>query len=96
MSRFNINDEVLVKLTDLGRARLQLNHEELFAVGVRKHPYAPPKETDGWSRWQLWTLMREFGPHVRNGGLLMFETEIEIPEHQWWSETELRYYPDGH
>lgn len=65
---FNINHYVRVKLTDHGRGLLA------------QMQYAPPftEDADGWSEWQLWELMRTFGPHVYMGGNLVFETVIEI------------------
>jgi hypothetical protein len=40
----------------------------------------PPKEdAEGWSEWQLWVLMQEFGPHMGLGFLAVIETEIEVP-----------------
>lgn len=78
---FNINDNVRVKLTDYGRECLRRNHDELFArVGQKpNYPYQPPMETDGWSQWQLWDLMRELGPYVGVGFRhTPFETNIII------------------
>jgi hypothetical protein len=78
--KFNINEYVRVKLTPEGRAA----HAADFAADSTKfgfaHPYTPPQEdAEGWSRWQLWVLMKEFGPHIYLGGPAMFETEIDIP-----------------
>lgn len=81
--KFNINFDVRVKLTDLGRTIHKKNHEDLFAPYGSKFPYTPPIETlDGWSTWKLWDLMHEFGKHVYNGCKPPFETEIDIPENQ--------------
>lgn len=78
--RFNINDEVMVRLTDEGRRRLKANHDNLFADWSRPPEYRAPEERKGgWSKWQLWVLMNEFGPHMRHGGDCFFETAIEIP-----------------
>lgn len=48
-----------------------------------KHPnppiYTPPKEdASGWSKWQLWSLMEAFGPHIHLGSENCFETTIEM------------------
>lgn len=81
--KFNINDEVRVRLTDVGRAIHRKNHDDLFkAWGARgvMPEYRPPKEDPGgWSTWQLWDLMHEFGRHCYNGAKIPFETEIDIP-----------------
>lgn len=81
---FNINHEVKVRLTVAGRAAHRKNHEDLKDWATKHgakewHAYAPPKEDEnGWSKWQLWCLMQQFGPYLRNGGDVPFETEIEI------------------
>lgn len=76
---FNINHEVRVKLTDVGRAAHRRNHNELFWPHADKIAYTPPVEdADGWSTWQLWELMHELGKLCRNGAKVPFETEIEF------------------
>ena len=67
--KFNINHTVKIKLTDHGRAILNRQRPSLLDRLV---------EVDGWSEWQFWVLMQEFGNHVYNGCQLPFETEIEI------------------
>lgn len=77
---FNINDYVQVRLTEHGRACLRKQYYEL-AVAYKGNPpfaYSPPKEVDGWSRWQAWELMRDLGPHFSHGGDVPFETTIRI------------------
>jgi repressor LexA len=68
----NLNDKVRVKLNDLGR--------EIHKKENDDHPeYQPPEEDEnGWSEWQLWTLMRTFGPHMNLGVKVPFETTIEL------------------
>jgi hypothetical protein len=73
--RFNINDRVRVKLTDLGRKIHRENWEPIVAPRAY-HPRDEDK--DGWSEWQMWELMNMFGPHLANGSPVPFETEIEI------------------
>lgn len=71
---FNINDTVRVKITEKGHALLRKDHEEFFAKLASKRPYEPPKEdAEGYSRWQLWSLMQSFGPHISLG----FETPFD-------------------
>lgn len=69
--RFNINSPVRVRLTAKGRDYLRSAHNAF---------YLPKEDENGWSDWQLWTLMQAFGPHVGPGFDNMFETEIEIVE----------------
>ncbi len=69
---FNINRYVMVQLTDLGREICRKNRAEekerlarLGASFLKSHFGGPPMENpDGWSRWQLWKLMEEFGPYL--------------------------------
>lgn len=77
--KFNINSEVRVRLTDHGRALHRRAWNELNAKCGGKFPFAyePPKEdADGWSRWQLWCLIGDFGPHLFMGCQMPFEAEI--------------------
>lgn len=74
---FNINEHVLIKLTDAGRKILEAQHAKLYAPA--HVPYTPPKEVDGWSEWQLWDLMSTFGPCMHLGmHQVPFETTIRI------------------
>lgn len=77
--RFNINHTVKVRLTDKGRETHHVNHVWLFRNWKEPPEYVRPKEDEGgWSEWQLWDLMKEFGPGLYNGCNIPFETEIEI------------------
>lgn len=79
--RFNINRTVKVRLTEHGRAIHRKNHDELMGEIASEYPYTPPVEDSaGWSTWQMWVLMREFGPFIGNGFVAPLETEIEIPD----------------
>ncbi len=81
---FNINDNVMVKLTGFGRQKLRENHDHLFLFispeYLEKHPYKPVKEDkDGWSKWQLWHLMEELGQYCHLGmNDQPFNTNIKI------------------
>lgn len=82
--KFNINDKVRVRLTDLGRKTLAVlrakANEDMVAAygpGIPLRPIAVP-EVDGWSEWQLWDLMATLGEFCGNGLPLMFETEIDL------------------
>lgn len=80
---FNVNERVRVKLTDYGRQALERQDAELWAS--IKHPapppYTPPKEdAEGWSEWQLWSLMQDLGHLCRMGGPTPFETTIQLVE----------------
>ena len=73
---FNINDKVRVRLTTKGRAIHAKNHAAEFArvPGLSQWSYKPPTEdADGWSEWQMWRLMEQFGGHSVNGMPQCFE-----------------------
>lgn len=79
----NFNDYCWVRLTDEGRAI----HRRLFDELVAAYPkvdtlkYEPPTDTHGWSRFQLWELMHDFGKYCYNGQMkLPFGTEILFVE----------------
>lgn len=77
----NINDQVLIRLTDHGRECLLKNYDQLKAIHGGKFPFPfklPKEDNEGRSRWQLWRLLEEFGPHMHMGSKLPFETKISI------------------
>lgn len=74
MKEFNLNSKVRVRLTDYGRERLRIDT-------IRYCKYTPCKEdSEGWSVWQMWSLMEKLGGYVHMGGQLPFEPTIEIIE----------------
>jgi hypothetical protein len=78
--KFNVNDEVRVKLTSFGRSihRLQWEAREQ-SVRELLGAYEPPiEDSEGWSTWQLWELMHSFGAHCFNGCIIPFEMQIDI------------------
>jgi hypothetical protein len=76
MPEFNLNNKVRVKLTDAGRAALKRDHALFWSAQGCTMPYLPPKEdADGWSEWQLWSLMSALGNLVFSN---VMETSIQI------------------
>ena len=74
----NMNDCVWVRLNAKGRKIHRQNFERL---GITTFDYTPPEETNGWSKFQLWVLMSEFGRHVYNGCELPFvDTTIALTD----------------
>jgi hypothetical protein len=65
---FNLNETVKVKLNDHGRSILRENHDRFIGthhVPEKMVKYTPPKEDEnGYSSWQFWHLMKEFGQHM--------------------------------
>lgn len=79
--KLNINDYVKVKLTAHGKAILKQQHKEFVAAYPKiGYKFNLPEETDGWSRWQLWSLMETFGSSMGLGCKMPFETIIDIVE----------------
>jgi hypothetical protein len=66
---FNVNWYVRVRLTYTGRAHLR----KVWPIYRSK-----VEEPDGWSRWQLWSLMETFGAAMYLGCDPPFETTIEL------------------
>lgn len=79
--KININDIVLVKLTEAGEMLLKQNHEDFRRSVPKIGSYHPPKKDDqGRTSFQLWDLMNTFGYQLTLGSShLPFETDIEIP-----------------
>jgi len=79
--KFNINDEVRVRLTDIGREiyfhKNDKMNERIHCFKGKPFPQKFPEEdADGWYTTQLWELMKLFGRHINMGSKNPFETEI--------------------
>ena len=68
--KFNINNDVLVKLTPAGRGIVLFNGDEKMSNFK--------EDKDGHIKIQLWVLMSYFGKHFYLGCNPPFETEIEL------------------
>lgn len=81
--KFNVNNSVRVRLTDTGHDVLERNHRALF-TGYPEREFPEMRQVvedaNGWSEWQLWDLMSQFGTSLYNGCDVPFETEIEITD----------------
>ena len=64
--KFNINHDVLIKLTSYGR-KILLDKNEKYI-----------EDNDGWSKWQLWDLMNIFGPYMKMGCNNPFDLSIKF------------------
>lgn len=85
MKQFNINSTVKVKLTEYGKQMLERDHIEFWGARgqLDKFPYKPPKtDADGYTKFQLWSLMEKFGKYCGLGCKLPFETVILIDENE--------------
>ena len=77
--KFNINNEVRVRLTGTGKAILQKKYDDFHArfPHVTK-PQLPQEDARGFSTWQMWDLMQTFEGHIGMGIDNPYELEIEI------------------
>jgi hypothetical protein len=82
MKKFNINSEVKVRLTDVGRSLHKKSWEELYSIDNTRIPsYIPPQEDEqGYSRFVMWELMQIFGSYLTMGCEIPFETTVLIDE----------------
>jgi len=79
--QFNVNRTVKVKLTEYGRECLRRNYDELSAGynGKLKWEFELPKEdAEGWSKWQMHSLMEQLGRYMRLGCACPFDPNIRI------------------
>jgi hypothetical protein len=81
MRKLSMNDRVFVKLTEHGRQLMLQNYTTFWAGRVAPYKFKLPQEDeDGWSRWQLWMLMEEFGQHIHIGMRNPFDLTICLEE----------------
>jgi hypothetical protein len=77
--KFNVNHNVRVKLNKNGLAELKKQHDELRREIPRLGEFKPPNtDENGYSTWQLHSLMNHFGHMMTLGFSPPFETEILI------------------
>ena len=78
--KFNINDQVRVRLTEHGKQIERDTVEKINAPFFPAQPLRPKVEADdGSTTWQFWSLMATFGPHLSNGAEPTFvNNEIEL------------------
>jgi hypothetical protein len=80
MIEINLNSYCWVKLTAKGKSELERQHNEFNAAhnGVLKDYMPPQEDSEGWSKWQIHSLMNELGHLCENGSELPFETTIRL------------------
>ena len=83
----NVNSVVKVKLTDEGKQVIlkhDLDQERFYmsrGITMHKKPSqfgVVAEDSDGWSTWQLWTLMKMFGDKWEISRPVPFLTDIRI------------------
>ena len=83
MKSFNTNSTVKVKLTELGKQMLEKHHNEFWSShgNLNEHPYEPYEtDADGYTKFQLWSLMYQLGKYCILGCELPFDTIILIDD----------------
>lgn len=83
---FNINENVRVKLTNVGIEILKKQHEEFKKRMLDVNPDAEIKDFDlndyldgeGYFTTTMYTLMEQFGEHINSSSNLPFKSNIEI------------------
>lgn len=77
---FNVNDYVFVRLKERGRKELKRQHDELDKVvgGTLGDYKSYTEDKDGWSKWQLHSLMNYFGHIMTIGFDPPFEPNIKF------------------
>ena len=79
MLDFNINEYVFVKLNETGLAELKRQHDELKSDMPRLPEYTPPiTDSEGYSKFQAWSLMNTFGHMMRPPLAPPFDTNIKF------------------
>ena len=81
--RFNINDEIKVKLTDKGRELLAKKIAEGNSIAKLPADFIPScyqEDNEGYIHPQLWEFMAIFGTHFFNGGPCYIENNEIIFE----------------
>lgn len=79
--KVNINEYVKVKLTELGisilKEKRNKQNKEFEALGLKGFgEYIPDLDEEGYTKFQLWDLMRMFGDSLSNGTEIPFETTV--------------------
>jgi hypothetical protein len=79
---FNINDNVKVKLTQLGVKILARRHNGLRAICPSIGDFKLTLDDDGMYETQLWCLIEEFGEYIGMGKELPFNGNMKfiVPE----------------
>lgn len=77
----NLNYKIKVKLKPEAIEELRRQHDELYdSIGKPGlYPFNPPAvDEEGYSTFQLWSFMQDFGNTITLGRIPMFETGVKI------------------
>jgi len=77
--KFNMNDSVKVKLSDLGISILKTRHEKVRMMFPSAGDFQLKLDEDGYYKTQLHDLFNQFGNYFYMGSIgLPFETNIVL------------------
>jgi len=77
--KFNINNNILVKLNEKGLQHLRDEHTLLCTKLNIPYKYTEPNiDKDGYTKFQMWSFMQKFGPVTRLSQELHYDLEIII------------------
>lgn len=81
MKELNINSVIKVKLNKKGIDILKEEHDKMnqLVPGIAGK-FQIPVDENGYTSFVLWDLMLTFGKEMNIGGVLPFDTNIEIPD----------------
>ena len=91
--KFNINDLVSVQLTKFGHRQLRAQHEllrEQYKKPKTDPDWAytlPNEDADGWSVWNLWSIMSRLGQYCFMAGELPIKTNILLKGVKYHAKT---------
>ena len=79
----NLNEFVKVKLNNYGKVIYCHQHDELNEFIKSKgckplEPLLPKVDEDGYTEFQLWELMKLYGPHIGMGLPTPFEMNVVV------------------
>jgi len=79
--KLNMNDNVKVKLTDVGIQEMKKQHDEHndYLITNGGEPYGVfqiNKDEEGYTKFQMWKLMNTFGHMMHNGSKIPFDMDI--------------------
>lgn len=82
--KFNVNQQVKVKITEFGHSILAARRDDLNAGLIKRgyppYPsYEPREDADGYTSMQLHDVMNTFGPYLSNGRKVPFQMDILLP-----------------
>jgi hypothetical protein len=74
----DINSNIKVKLTKFGRD----TYNEIYAQTMGEYPGNFQEDADGYSTWQIWSLMWTFGKYMGPSYPNCFDSIIMIDENE--------------